>query len=79
MGRLFCIAVSLYRTERVQCENGFTSGDLLLGLNVSNIFSSHIKASSLEEDDDDDSDFVEVPEKEGYESDISGHLQVEDG
>ncbi|XP_051915349.1 UV-stimulated scaffold protein A-like [Hippocampus zosterae] len=36
-------------------------------------------ASSVEEDDDDDSDFIEVPEKEGYESDISGHLQVEDG
>ncbi|XP_077388637.1 UV-stimulated scaffold protein A isoform X2 [Festucalex cinctus] len=53
----------------------------LLKLSELNIDKSgvHEMASSVEGDDDDSNDFIEVPEKEGYESLIAGHLQVENG
>ncbi|XP_061642580.1 UV-stimulated scaffold protein A isoform X2 [Phyllopteryx taeniolatus] len=50
----------------------------LLKLSELNIDSKSKMASSFE-DCDDDTDFIEVPEKEGYESHIPGHLQVESG
>ncbi|XP_077433949.1 UV-stimulated scaffold protein A isoform X2 [Vanacampus margaritifer] len=55
--------------------------DSLLKLSELNIDKSSVikMDSSVEEDDDDINDFIEVPEKEGYESLIAGHLQVENG